>query len=209
MPKNALISDLSTVQGIAVGMVAKAAFAILGGNSARIWPDQAPFCCLRRGEEGREVGDKVAPWKHLEQVASGPFRVRNRQPSTAGIQQRSDKSSTRPGKGSEAARWLKPRKPWWEKRCFPWHCKKATVDLSGHWEQHFRRGKWLCNVCYERLFYLWIIVLSRSDVLSTWPCLVCAAKWLVPKLQALSFSGNICPYDTAWIWQSLYFQTRG
>lgn len=48
-------------------------------------------------------------------------------------------------------------------------------------------------MCCERLFYLWIIVLSQSDVPSTWTCSVYGVKGLVPKLQAFVFWWKYLP----------------
>lgn len=75
MPKDVLISDLSPYKEMALGEVAEAGFSILGGNSPRIWSTPGTL----QKKEG-EFGDQVAPWRHLELVARGPFPVINHQP---------------------------------------------------------------------------------------------------------------------------------
>lgn len=58
-------------KGRTVGVVAKAGFSILRGNSPRIWPRPGSLLLFEKRKNTGEFGDEVAPWRHFGQVASG------------------------------------------------------------------------------------------------------------------------------------------
>lgn len=68
-------------------MVARAGFSILRGNSPRIWPRPGSLLLFEKSENEGEFGDEVAPWRCLEQVASGSFHMKKRELRVAGMKQ--------------------------------------------------------------------------------------------------------------------------
>lgn len=91
-------------------------------------PDQAPFCSLKRGRTEGSLEMKSPPGGTLGrwQVARGSFCMKNHELTVAGMKRdRSDSSTVPLGSCSWAARWLKPRKPWWKKQCFSWQSKDS------------------------------------------------------------------------------------